>query len=115
MWNDPYFDNLQNVDPVYRPLLDHMEPVEKKKGLDHCCGLLKCKWRGPLSEAKVAPHPFQEGKVVYGCPECGTIGVFVACQEPGCTWPGETMAGPGERLCEGPFYCEFHGEQHKKR
>lgn len=79
-----------------------------EKPLDHCCGLATCHWKGPYSDAQRAPHPFREGKTIDGCPRCGEIGLMVACQAPGCTWPGITRAGPDEGFCKGPFYCDYH-------
>jgi len=72
------------------------------KTLDHVCARATCTWRGPLNKARKADHPFQPGQTISGCPECGTIGVFVGCQTNDCTWPGTLR---GRAFCKGPFYC----------
>lgn len=79
-----------------------------KDNPDHCCGVLSCHWRGKLADALTASHPFKPGKTVYGCPECREIGVYVACEVKDCTWPGLSRADHINKLCNGPFYCDYH-------
>jgi len=83
--------------------------------LDHCCGKLSCDWRGSFSDALTATHPFKDGKTIQGCPKCGTIGVWVACQIKECQEPGATRAAPDEKLCGGPFFCDYHWKDKEAR
>lgn len=49
------------------------------------CPERRCGWSGPWPEALSAPHPFQEGETIYGCPKCRQAGnVQAACWKSGC-------------------------------
>lgn len=47
-----------------------------------------------------AEHPFHEGDVIHGCPECEEVNLVAACDEPGCGEPVEagTPTPGGYRL-----------------
>lgn len=80
-----------------------------RKAPDHVCGLMVCNWRGKLKDARTAPHPFKLGEIIHGCPVCGNIGCWVACDVKDCTAPGTSRALPNEPICDGPFLCDYHG------
>jgi len=47
-----------------------------------------CDWIGHESAVLCAPHPFDEGSEIRGCPRCKAIDDLVmVCDEPDCTAP----------------------------
>ena len=54
----------------------------KKWVCDDCGKIVLC------DEILSAPHPFDDGEKIYGCPYCKSAqSLLVACDEPGCTLP----------------------------
>ena len=49
------------------------------------CGMYECEWHGTSDDVLKAPNPFDEGDVLWGCPECKAVNsIYLACDEPGC-------------------------------
>ena len=49
------------------------------------CDRYKCDWIGEDTEMLTAPHPFQDGEIINGCPGCKEVDTIVrVCDEPGC-------------------------------
>ena len=58
------------------------------------CNDYRCGWHGTEDQILTAPHPFEEGATINGCPECkGVDCVIYACDEPGC-WADVTCGTP---------------------
>lgn len=56
----------------------------------------ECGWSGHRSDLLTAPHPFQAGRQVCGCPACGAIdSMELCCEEVGC-WKIATAGARGE-------------------
>jgi hypothetical protein len=52
------------------------------------CDGRNCNWHGTSDEVLRAPHPFDPGEEVWGCPKCKSIdSLYLACDEPGCWKP----------------------------
>lgn len=47
-----------------------------------CAG---CDWTGSKEDLLSAPHPFDDGATLYGCPSCLDISILQACDVDGCT------------------------------
>ena len=53
-----------------------------------------CNWHGTSDEVLRAPHPFEPGEEVWGCPKCKSIdSLYLACDEPGC-WETASCGTP---------------------
>ncbi len=69
----------------------------------------ECAWIGTRVQLLDAPHPFQPGESILGCPSCKAASdiFLLVCDEPGCNnavscgWPD----GVGYRRT-----CDEHGE-----
>lgn len=55
------------------------------KNIKVMCSDWRCGWTGLGADVLSAPHPFQEGCTIQGCPKCKeTETIRLACDEPEC-------------------------------
>lgn len=54
----------------------------------------ECDWQGRSSNRLVAPNPFDNTVIIFGCPSCKEVECFcMACDEEGC-WEPVTCGTP---------------------
>ena len=69
------------------------------------CARWRCGWFGRESDLLKAPHPFEPGEEVWGCPRCHEIGYERACDEEGC-WNRGDCGTPTENSYK--WLCSKH-------
>jgi len=76
------------------------------------CEDWRCGWCGYNEEVLTAPDPFNEGFLLYACPDCREVNTLVsACIEPGC----EKQANCGTPTPDGyKLTCSEHSLKRNK-
>jgi len=73
----------------------------------------ECSWVGDTDELLCGENPFKSGNIIYGCPQCKSIGSDVpCCDEDGCL----SMATCGASTSEGyrqTCHKHYPGGQHE--